>query len=293
MPSIRNSFLLLAAVLSLTSTASPVLQGKIGSSFTSGQRGSNFLPVRKGGPGSNSSPGGPPVRSSSTVDGCPVYRTVTPDPTSTSSSAVATSTVETAPTTVAKLPTTGALPATNNTVKFVAVGRGIQNYSCAAVNATPVATGAIAVLWDYTSLASSNETELNTLPGLAVNVPFDPFPLDGTPTSLAGLPAATVLGHHFFAADGTPTFNLTGANMILFGNKTATVTAPVGSPLGPNGTGSVAWLQLEAKVNIAAETSVGITEAYRVQTAGGNPMTLCSSAGTQSIPYASEYWFFD
>jgi len=81
--------------------------------------------------------------------------------------------------------------------------------------------------------------------------------------------------------------------MVLFGNKTATVAAPAGSPLGPDGTGAVAWLQLEAKINIAAETSVGIKEAYRVETAGGNPEPLCSSVGVMSIPYASEYWFFD
>lgn len=81
--------------------------------------------------------------------------------------------------------------------------------------------------------------------------------------------------------------------MILFGAKTASVSAPAGSPLGPDGTGSVAWLQLEAKTGIVAETSIGVSEAYRVKTAGGNPTTLCTSVGTQTVDYAAEYWFFD
>lgn len=270
MHSIRKqtlSCLLLTTLLSLTTTASPV-------------------PYQD----SNSSPGGPIDN-----DSCTVIRTTTVISTPTATSSV----VAEVPTTVAKLPSTGGatnLPGTTNPVAFVAIGRGIQNYSCTAVGATPVSIGAIAVLFDYTSIANSNETELDTFPGTAVNVPFDPF--SPTPVSIAGLPAATVLGHHYFAADGTPTFNLTGApavggeNMILFGNKTATVTAPAGSPLGPDGTGSVAWLQLLAKVNIPLEESVGIVEAYRVETAGGNPETICSEVGTQVIPYASEYWFF-
>lgn len=257
MPSIRIqtlSLLLLTTIFSLTSTASPV-------------------------PGR--SPGGPPATNG---EGCSVVtytQTVTATPT---------------PTATPVLPITGALPPTTNTLAWVAVGRGIQNYSCAAVGATPVSIGAIAVLFDYTSIARSDETELNTFPGKAVDVPFDPFAPN--PQSLPCLPPARVLGHHFFAADGTPTFNLTGApvagggNMILFGNKTVTVTAPAGSPLGPAGTGSVAWLQLNAKVNIPAETSIGLVQGYRVETAGGNPEATCSEIGIQSIQYASEYWFF-
>jgi len=108
-----------------------------------------------------------------------------------------------------------------------------------------------------------------------------------------------VLGHHYFAADGTPTFNLTGApatdggNMVLFAAKTGTVNAPADAPLGPDGTGAVAWLQLEAKTAVVAEMSVGLKEVYRVETAGGNPEALCSSAEVMTVDYAAEYWFFD
>jgi len=279
--SIRKLFFI-AALLSSTSTASP-------------------LPDR--------SPGGPPGGPGE-GEGCSVVTMVLPDPTTsaavvaTSATTEATSTASiptSSPTTVARLPSTGSstdLPSTNNTVKFVAVGRGIQNYTCTGANATPVALGAIAVLFDYTSIATSNETELNTLPGLAVDVPFDPF--TPTPTSLAGLPEATVLGHHFFAADATPTFNLTGApsadgngNMILFAAKTASVSAPAGAPLGPDGTGAVAWLQLEAKTTVPAEISVGVKEVYRVETAGGNPDLVCLDSNVMTIDYAAEYWFFD
>lgn len=40
----------------------------------------------------------------------------------------------------------------NLTLKHIAVGHGIQNYTCASDNASAVAVGALAVLWDVTPL---------------------------------------------------------------------------------------------------------------------------------------------
>lgn len=42
--------------------------------------------------------------------------------------------------------------ATNLSLKYVAVGHGIQNYTCASANATAVNVGALAVLYDATAL---------------------------------------------------------------------------------------------------------------------------------------------
>ena len=41
--------------------------------------------------------------------------------------------------------------------QYVAIGRGIQNYTCATASSVPVALGAVATLFDATSLAYSNE----------------------------------------------------------------------------------------------------------------------------------------
>lgn len=178
------------------------------------------------------------------------------------------------------------LPTTNLTYQYTAIGRGIQNYTCTAVGATPVALGAIATLYDATAIALTSTTILNTIPGLAVN----------TPPTAAGyvLPRPynnlAVLGHHFFLADATPTFDLTAVKKILYAKKNAAVNAPTGAPIGPAGTGAVQWLDLVAKPGYA---TVGLGEVYRVETAGGNPPTTCASVGVTTVQYAAEYWFYN
>jgi Protein of unknown function (DUF3455) len=98
-----------------------------------------------------------------------------------------------------------------------------------------------------------------------------------------------VLGHHFFDSTGTPTFDLCSVNKILYGMKTGDIKAPATANNGPAGTGAVDWLQLTAK---AGYTSVGLSLAYRVVTAGGEPST-CTVAGVMTVQYAAEYWFYD
>ncbi|RDW61038.1 hypothetical protein BP6252_12421 [Coleophoma cylindrospora] len=183
------------------------------------------------------------------------------------------------------LPTTGDAtelpsPAANMTLKFAAVGRGIQNYTCAASNSTPVALGAVATLFDGTSLASTNEAALNALPAAAV---YGPVP--NTSLTIHGNTLA-MLGHHYFDATGAPTFDLSAFGDLLVGKKLASVNAPATADPGPAKTGAVAWLQLQD-----AGGSKGVSEVYRVVTAGGNP-TACTAAGVITVPYAAEYWFY-
>ncbi|KAL3424312.1 malate dehydrogenase [Phlyctema vagabunda] len=174
------------------------------------------------------------------------------------------------------------LPAPGNaTFKYVAVGRGIQNYTCAAANATPVAIGAVATLFDGSSLASTDPTKLDTFPALAVYQPVPTCSLDIAGDELA------ILGRHYFDIAGTPVFDLYTVDAVLKGKKTASIKAPATADLGPDNTGAVDWLQLQDKGG-----SVGITEVYRVVTAGGNPLA-CTAAGVISIPYASQYWFYE
>jgi hypothetical protein len=178
------------------------------------------------------------------------------------------------------------LPSTNlTTLVAVAIGRGIQNYTCATTSSIPVALGALATLFDATALAYLNEGLLNTLPGLIVHLPL---PSSGK-LAMAGCDS-DILGHHYFDAAGTPTFNLSTLNKIGYVGKTASISAPVSASKGPAGTGAVPWLQLNKKTGY---TSVGISQVYRVETAGGNPELTCTVAGIMSIPYSAEYWFFD
>jgi hypothetical protein len=146
----------------------------------------------------------------------------------------------------------------------------------------PVALGAVATLFDGTALATANETSFDSLPPIAVN-----YPLTNLPSPISSF---AVLGNHFFAADGTPVFNISSKDKILFCKKTADILAPSTASKGPAGTGAVDWLQLVAKPGYA---TVGLQTVYRIVTAGGSPPAKCSSSGVISVQYAAEYWFYD
>jgi len=175
-------------------------------------------------------------------------------------------------------------------LKHVAIGRGIQNYTCTSnQTAAPVSIGAVATLYNATCIASTFPELVNILPNVALQFNLtSPDQASLAPSNLA------VSGHHYFQNTATPTFNLNTSAMDLgFAPclKNNTVSAPVGSPKGQSGVGNgaVAWLKL-----IAREGTTGnLEEIYRVQTAGGNPPVTCAGMpSTFSVEYAAQYWFF-
>jgi Protein of unknown function (DUF3455) len=209
-------------------------------------------------------------------------------------------------------------PPAGTVLKHIALGHGIQNYSCAGVSSpgaivAPTAKGALAVLYDVTplypgqgpdSLATvaqfqtlvtnvlwSTKVPLNmntstsgrVMPsalGADLNNPFpDPAPLE-----LPQMRPIDFLGHHFFDIGSVPRFAVKDG--LLVGNKTATVAAPKSSDPGPDETGAVAWLQLASLPG-----SQAITYVYRVTTAGGIGHN-CTAVGLDSVPYAAMYWMF-
>jgi hypothetical protein len=168
------------------------------------------------------------------------------------------------------------------------VGRGIQNYTCASVGAAPVAVGAIATLYDATPLAEWDLDIVNSIPGNAVK---DTPPAAGNDYTLpAPYNYLSLLGHHFFAADSTPTFNLAPVGRLLFGSKNGDIKAPTHAPEGPTGAGAVDWLSLVAKPNY--DPSIGLGQVYRVETAGGAAPATCASTALISVQYSAEYWFY-
>ncbi|ESZ92391.1 hypothetical protein SBOR_7199 [Sclerotinia borealis F-4128] len=174
------------------------------------------------------------------------------------------------------------LPKPSGPLVYVALGRGIQNYTCSAVGATPVAIGAVASLYDATEYAKCSGTAFNTFPGIAV---YTSLPS----SSSARFMGLNALGKHFFDASGTPTFDLSSVSKILYAAKTGGIVAPVNSSPGPADTGAVDWLSLDAKPTY---TSVGLKQVYRVETAGGNAINPCRVAGVESVQYAAQYWFY-
>ncbi|TVY73310.1 hypothetical protein LSUE1_G006973 [Lachnellula suecica] len=178
------------------------------------------------------------------------------------------------------------LPTTDLALQYVAIGRGTQNYTCAGAGANSSATGAIATLYDVTSLAYANINMVNAMPPNVVTMPV-PAPGSTLMTTAGPVPA---LGNHYFDAASTPTFNLSSAGKILYGKKSGDVLAPAGANAGPAGTGAVDWLQLVAKP--APYVSNGVSLVYRVETAGGMP-PACTKAETLIVQYAAEYWFYN
>jgi hypothetical protein len=169
------------------------------------------------------------------------------------------------------------------TLQYVAIGRGVQNYTCSAVGAVPVQQGAKATLFDATALAKTDESLLHAIPGIVV---YWPLPSDST----AKFYNLAVLGHHYFDSASTPTFDLTAVNKIGYMRKTVAVSAPADADIGPDKTSAVPWLDLNNKPGYVSKS---ITQVYRVETAGGNPYATCNSTDLMEIEYAAEYWFYN
>jgi hypothetical protein len=197
-------------------------------------------------------------------------------------------------------------------LKHIALGHGIQNYSCSTVGAATTAKGALAVLYDATPFYPGQGQDALTIDGfqaLSSNVLWtqdlplninsstagrvqtnalgadssNPFPAPAD-LSLPNFKPIKFLGHHFFDNTGVPRFAVSDG--LFLGNKTGSVAAPAGSDPGPDSTGAVAWLQLSALAG-----STGISFVYRVTTAGGTGHP-CAAVGLDSVPYTAMYWMF-
>ncbi|KAJ0100690.1 hypothetical protein J7T55_011013 [Diaporthe amygdali] len=221
-------------------------------------------------------------------------------------------------------------PGVNLTVTYVSLGHGIQNYTCASENATATAIGALAVLYDITSLypgVTSTSLSADDFDGLSANVlwnseiplnlidaaaaapgssvpepdyqadPVSPFPVSPSDLACDGI-SAKFLGLHYFDAESSPTFDLVGgtdpAGLFFSGAKTGDVKAPTDADQGVLATGAVNWLQLSD--NGRGLTSK-VAQVYRVVTAGGGAQA-CSASGANdsgqvlSVPYTAQYWFY-
>lgn len=179
-----------------------------------------------------------------------------------------------------------------------------QNYTCslASANVTPKAVGAMASLYNVSCIASNYPDILSILPGLALQ-----YALPATPGSNLEPSNIAFVGEHYFASNGTPTFDLTlGAKYHIdsigpapedLGITSATTigaknsSAPANAPKGENGAGdgAVPWLRLPT----LNETDSDIKAVYRLNTAGGKaPATCEDSPAYFSVQYAAEYWFY-
>ncbi|KAK3996653.1 hypothetical protein QBC44DRAFT_136090 [Cladorrhinum sp. PSN332] len=206
-------------------------------------------------------------------------------------------------------------PAANLILKKIALGYGIQNYTCAdnVAGTEAKATGAVAVLYDVTNFyPGTAKTGLpqkiwDNLPETVLR--FAPYPLNRLSGSTYGadpitafpkakdisLPAGgptiiKFLGHHYFDINSIPMFDLNSIGLKASVVKKEGVDAPKDAYKGTLGTGAVAWLHL---IDSGKGLSQGLSVVYRVITAGG-VARACSIAGkgVQSVPYTTYYYFY-
>jgi len=219
-------------------------------------------------------------------------------------------------------------PPAGSVLKAVALGHGIQNYTCAAANGSATATGALAVLYDIlplypgtagTGLSAADFDALSAKilygQSLPINMQNTAAAAPGTPAKPNVLPEASygavvskpfnlplsdaklgalslkALGVHYFDKDGRPTFDLKASSGLLGSvSKVDVVAAPPTAEKGILGTGAVQWLGLPDN---GLGIGVGVSKVYRVVTAGGVAQACSvSGAGSGSVPYSAQYWFY-
>ncbi|KAM0362991.1 hypothetical protein ACHAO7_011925 [Fusarium culmorum] len=197
-------------------------------------------------------------------------------------------------------------PPRGETLKYITLGFGIQNYSCVDAGGHPTAAGALAVLYDVTCLypgqscSSLTSQEWASLPSAILNTEKVPLNRNGDGGALSNNPfpkkqslkveslrrTIPYLGRHFFNAAAIPTFDLDKTNKLLVAKKIEGIEAPPYAPAGPEGTGAVDWLHLGD-----ARGSQGVSRVYRVLTAGGVSHG-CKAKGMDSTSYTALYWFY-
>ncbi|EXJ90076.1 hypothetical protein A1O3_03145 [Capronia epimyces CBS 606.96] len=173
----------------------------------------------------------------------------------------------------------------------VAVGRGVQNYTCANATATPAAVGAVAKFYNASCVAADYPDLLGLIPTVALSyrVPSAAdAPLEPSDLSLSS--------HHFFSNTSTPVFAFdvsTGPQLgRVSAEKVKDSAAPSNAPAGVNGqgNGAVPWLYLTSR----PDTVGNIKAVYRLSTAGGSPPASCANqASAFSVDYSAIYWFWE
>ncbi|CAK7264131.1 hypothetical protein SEPCBS119000_000842 [Sporothrix epigloea] len=191
-------------------------------------------------------------------------------------------------------------PSAGLVLKHVAIGRGTQNYTCDAGNATaaPVAIGALATLFNASCLAAAYPDVLDLLPRVVLQ--FNLTNNDITAMSTRLFPTNLKLsGHHYFKTTTTPFFNLDtptthiGEIPCAKNNtqKAPSVIAhdPEADNRGQGGEAAVPWLKLVAKPGVTGS----LQEVYRLQTVGGSAPTTCAGMSSEfTVQYAAQYYFY-
>jgi len=184
-------------------------------------------------------------------------------------------------------PNQSTLVSPSNAPEYVALGVGVQNYTCESGVWT--SAGAVAALFDVSCLVGSSY--FDRLPDIA----YDLLPnVDECNAAHAVLHLPHVgrlkpLINHFFVPN--PAVNGTGVSprFNLAHHKSFVTTKKVAALDSPDGSENIPWLQLEeVQGNLASQV-------FRVNTVKGQPPGSCNAPSNKvlSVHYAAVYWFFE
>ncbi|KAI1963479.1 hypothetical protein LOZ58_002313 [Ophidiomyces ophidiicola] len=182
----------------------------------------------------------------------------------------------------ASLPQTGKgaeLPAaaSNLKLKFITLGIGTQNYTCAdSTDSTkPALLGAVATIYDASCAVTKYSQMLDFISDAAVRLPTDM--VNYLASRYLNL---KVVGNHYFAGP-VPMFDLRkdGHDEYVLVSVAAKVPAPSSE--------NVDWLLLN-RVD-----GVGLQSVYRVKTTSGKAPATCKNMPAQfQVKYIAQYWFY-
>jgi len=182
-----------------------------------------------------------------------------------------------------------ALVSSTETTSYIALGVGVQNYTCNATSLTYTNVGAVAELFDISCLYGTNE--FSKVQDDAYTL-WNKVPSDVTAQSVIQIlgDKPFVLGQHYYVPNPvaatpaiSPKWDFTSdADK---GNAEAFVIgAKVGDLPAPTGPSDIDWLQVK---NVQGELA---TTLYRVDTKAGQPPSSCTAGSTISVKYTAKYW---
>ncbi|KAF7336173.1 hypothetical protein MVEN_02164800 [Mycena venus] len=174
---------------------------------------------------------------------------------------------------------------------FVAIGVGVQNYTCSASTLKYTSTGAVASLFDISCIdktpafATIQTTAFKAWSALSAGISAT------TIGSKIGAPG--LLGYHYFVPsptgagispkwDFTSTGKLAGnSTAFVIGSKVGDITAPTNSAT------NVDWLALN---NLQGSLA---SKIFRIDTVGGQPPTSCVAGSADiSVKYTAKYYLY-
>ncbi|CAG8892222.1 unnamed protein product [Penicillium egyptiacum] len=154
-------------------------------------------------------------------------------------------------------------PSTNLRLKYVALGRGTQNYTCPSnvpsnsqTTIKPQAIGAAATLFDASCIASSSLALLHEVPAIISATPLGSLAFTAALVAQGTRSDNIIIGEHYFDAGADPVFDmgLSGSDFWVATWKIASTPAPKSTS---GSSGDIPWLKLGYKKGSGIQVSSG------------------------------------